>query len=148
DHKAAAAAGYVIKLLAIAEELDEGVVLRVHPTLLPREHPLAALHGAYNAVFVEAENAGELMFYVPGVIGKLNASAVIGYVMSIAAGMLRGAAARPRTARRILHSLVIGADSSLYLVVVRAVDVSGVLAQVVGNFADRQVSTQSMNQTP
>src|SRR5699024_11299812 len=81
---AAAAAGYVIKLLAIAEELDEGVVLRVHPTLLPREHPLAAVHGAYNAVLVEAENAGELMFYGPGAGGTPTASAVMGDVMSIA----------------------------------------------------------------
>src|SRR5690625_5239307 len=59
DHQAAAEAGYVIKLLAIVEELDDPsvVVLRVHPTLLPREHPLAAVRGAYNAVFVEAEKA-------------------------------------------------------------------------------------------
>ncbi|HIW46923.1 MAG TPA: homoserine dehydrogenase [Candidatus Yaniella excrementigallinarum] len=148
DHKAAAAAGYVIKLLAIAEELDEGVVLRVHPTLLPREHPLAAVHGAYNAVFVEAENAGELMFYGPGAGGTPTASAVMGDVMSIATRKLRGGPGRTHTARRNLQSLDIGAATTRYMVVVRAADASGVLAQVAGTFADHQVSIQSMNQTP
>ena len=67
-------AGFVIKLLAIAEKLvdadgGEGVSVRVHPTLLPREHPLAAVRGAFNAVFIEAENAGELMFYGQGAGG-------------------------------------------------------------------------------
>src|SRR5690625_5245326 len=110
DHKAAADAGYVIKLLAIVEELDEpaGVVLRVHPTLLPREHPLAAVRGAYNAVFVEAENAGELMFYGPGAGGAATASAVMGDVTSIAKRKLRGGPGRTHTARRERSSLDIG----------------------------------------
>jgi len=147
DHKAAAAAGYVIKLLAIAEELDEGVVLRVHPTLLPREHPLAAVRGAYNAVFVEAENAGELMFYGPGAGGAPTASAVMGDVMSIATRKLRGGPGRTHTARRNLQSLDVGAATTRYMVVVRAADASGVLAKVAGTFADHQVSIKSMNQT-
>src|SRR6478735_5023459 len=80
-HDAAAKeAGFVIKLLAIAEKIgngdgSEGVSVRVHPTLLPREHPLAAVRGAFNAVFVEAENAGELMFYGQGAGGTPTASA-------------------------------------------------------------------------
>jgi homoserine dehydrogenase len=68
DIAAAKEDGYVIKLLAIAELLrdaagEDGVNVRVHPTLLPADHPLAAVHGAFNAVFIEAENAGQLMFY-------------------------------------------------------------------------------------
>ncbi len=147
DHKAAAAAGYVIKLLAIAEELDDGVVLRVHPTLLPREHPLAAVRDAYNAVFVEAENAGELMFYGPGAGGAPTASAVMGDVMSIATRKLRGGPGRTHTARRNLQSLDVGAATTRYMVVVRAADASGVLAKVAGTFADHQVSIKSMNQS-
>ncbi|GAA4474083.1 homoserine dehydrogenase [Enteractinococcus fodinae] len=150
DHKAAADAGYVIKLLAIVEELDDpaGVVLRVHPTLLPREHPLAAVRGAYNAVFVEAENAGELMFYGPGAGGAATASAVMGDVTSIAKRKLRGGPGRTHTARRELECLDIGEATTRYMVVVRAADASGVLAKVAGTFAEHNVSIKSMNQTP
>ena len=150
DHQAAADAGYVIKLLAIVEELDEpaGVVLRVHPTLLPREHPLAAVRGAYNAVFVEAENAGELMFYGPGAGGSATASAVMGDVMSIAKRKLRGGPGRTHTARRELDCLDIGEATTRYMVVMRAADASGVLAKVAGTFAENNVSIKSMNQTP
>lgn len=149
DHKAAAAAGYIIKLLAIAEELDDpaGIVLRVHPTLLPREHPLASVRGAYNAVFVEAQNAGELMFYGPGAGGAPTAAAVMGDVMSIAKRKLRGGPGRTHTARRDLQGLDIGEATTRYMVVVRAADASGVLAKVAGTFADSGVSIKSMNQT-
>ena len=150
DHKAAADAGYVIKLLAIVEELDDpaGVVLRVHPTLLPREHPLAAVRDAYNAVFVEAENAGELMFYGPGAGGAPTASAVMGDVMSIAKRKLRGGPGRTHTARRELACLDVGEATTRYMVVVRAADASGVLAKVAGTFAEHGVSIKSMHQTP
>ncbi|GMA26893.1 hypothetical protein GCM10025874_01460 [Arenivirga flava] len=59
-------AGYVVKLLAICEQLDSGVSARVHPALVPAAHPLASVHGANNAVFVQAEAAGDLMFYGAG----------------------------------------------------------------------------------
>lgn len=149
DHKAAAEAGYIIKLLAIAEQLEDpaGVVLRVHPTLLPREHPLAAVHGAYNAVFVEAENAAELMFYGPGAGGAATASAVMGDVMSIAKRQLRGGPGRTHTARRELACLDIGETTTRYMMVVRAADAPGVLAKVAGTFAEHDVSIKSMNQT-
>src|SRR5699024_2925201 len=104
--------------------------------------------GAYNAVFVEAENAGELMFYGPGAGGTPTASAVMGDVMSIATRKLRGGPGRTHTARRNLQSLDIGAATTRYMVVVRAADASGVLAQVAATFADHHVSIQSMNQTP
>lgn len=149
DHKAAAEAGYIIKLLAIAEQLDEptGVVLRVHPTLLPREHPLASVRGAYNAVFVEAENAGELMFYGPGAGGAATASAVMGDVLSIAKRQLRGGPGRTHTARRSLANLDIGETTTRYMMVVRAADEPGVLAKVASSFAEHNVSIKSMNQS-
>lgn len=150
DHKVAADAGYIIKLLAIVEQLDDpvGVVLRVHPTLLPREHPLAAVRGAYNAVFVEAENADELMFYGPGAGGAATASAVMGDVMSIAKRKLRGGPGRTHTARRELTNLDIGEATTRYMVVVRAADAPGVLATVAGTFAEHGVSIKSMQQSP
>lgn len=149
DHKAAANAGYIIKLLAIAEQLDDpaGVVLRVHPTLLPREHPLASVRGAYNAVFIEAENADELMFYGPGAGGAATASAVMGDVISIAKRKLRGGPGRTHTARRDLACLDIGETTTRYMMVVRAADAPGVLAKVAGTFAEHGVSIKSMNQT-
>ena len=76
--------GYVIKLLAIAERGVGGVQVRVHPALVPSQHPLAGVRGAYNAVFVEAEAAGELMFYGRGAGGQPTASAVLGDVVSVA----------------------------------------------------------------
>ena len=109
DIAAAKDAGFVIKLLAIAEKLgadrhgdgtadgDTGVSVRVHPTLLPREHPLAAVHGAFNAVFIEAENAGELMFYGQGAGGKPTASAVMGDLISAARSIVLGGPGRAET---------------------------------------------------
>ena len=95
DIAAAKDAGFVIKLLAIAEKLadadgNDGVSVRVHPTLLPREHPLAAVRGAFNAVFIEAENAGELMFYGQGAGGTPTASAVLGDLVSAARRLVLG----------------------------------------------------------
>jgi len=79
DVKAAKEMGFVIKLLAIAERLDEeSIVVRVHPAMIPRSHPLASVREAFNAVFVEAESAGSLMFYGRGAGGAPTASAVLG----------------------------------------------------------------------
>lgn len=85
DVAAADADGYVIKLLAICERDGDGVNIRVAPTLIPRQHPLAGVHGAFNAVFVQAQNAGELMFYGPGAGGAPTASAVLGDFVSLRA---------------------------------------------------------------
>ena len=92
---AAKAAGYTLKLLAISERVDDGLVVRVHPTLIPRSHPLAAVHGAYNAVFVEAESAGRLMFYGAGAGGVQTASAVLGDLVSAAKRHLAGGPGLP-----------------------------------------------------
>ena len=102
DIAAAKEAGFVIKLLAIAEKLTDedgntGVSVRVHPTLLPREHPLAAVRGAFNAVFIEAENAGELMFYGQGAGGTPTASAVLGDLVSAARRIVLGGPGRTET---------------------------------------------------
>ena len=98
DIATAKALGFVIKLLAICERCDGGVSVRVHPAMLPRVHPLAAVHEAYNAVFVEAEAAGRLMFYGAGAGGEPTASAVLGDIVAVARN-LRPACAVPSPRR-------------------------------------------------
>lgn len=151
DNEAAADAGYVIKLLAIAERSRaadgaEGAVLRVHPTLLPREHPLASVRGAFNAVFVEAENAGELMFYGPGAGGAPTASAVMGDVVSIAQRIVRGGPARLRTPVAELPALDPAEAVTSCLVVLRVADEPGVLRRVAGVFEEQGVSIETLRQ--
>ncbi|PLA46323.1 homoserine dehydrogenase [Micrococcus luteus] len=153
DNEAAADAGYVIKLLAIAErgraaDGAEGAVLRVHPTLLPREHPLASVRGAFNAVFVEAENAGELMFYGPGAGGAPTASAVMGDVVSIAQRIVRGGPARLRTPVTALPALDPAEAHTSFMVVLRAADQPGVLRRVAGVFEEHGVSIETLRQVP
>lgn len=153
DNEAASEAGYVIKLLAIAERITArdgtaGAVLRVHPTLLPREHPLAAVRGAFNAVFVEAENAGELMFYGPGAGGAPTASAVMGDVVSIARRLVRGGAGRTHTPKSVVPALPVGEAHTSYMVVLRVADRPGVLASIASSVAEHGVSIVSMRQVP
>jgi len=97
DVAAADADGYVIKLLSICERDGEGVNIRVAPTLIPRQHPLAGVHGAFNAVFVQAQNAGELMFYGPGAGGAPTASAVLGDFVSLARRLVLGGPGVPQS---------------------------------------------------
>ncbi|XNZ00820.1 homoserine dehydrogenase [Micrococcus luteus] len=151
DSAAAADAGYVVKLLGIAERRTaedgtEGAVLRVHPTMVPREHPLAAVRGAYNAVYVEAENAGELMFYGPGAGGPETASAVMGDVVSVAERLVRGGPARVRTSIASLPALP-GAEAHTSVMVVLTVDdATGVLRRVAAVFEDHGVSIEALRQ--
>ncbi|GAA3692499.1 homoserine dehydrogenase [Zhihengliuella alba] len=154
DVAAAEDAGMVIKLLAIAERGtdsagDEGISVRVHPTLLPREHPLAAVRGAFNAVFVEAENAGELMFYGQGAGGAPTASAVMGDVVSIgrtrATQAAGGSVAEPQP--RPSRPLGIADAATSYALSLDVSDETGVLAEIAGIVARHGVSIETMRQT-
>ncbi|RJU03041.1 homoserine dehydrogenase [Arthrobacter frigidicola] len=152
DIAAAKADGYVIKLLAIAELLsdeagDPGVSVRVHPTLLPRDHPLAAVHGAFNAVFVEAENAGELMFYGQGAGGTPTASAVLGDVVSAARRMVLGGPGRTETTTGHVPALSIDTVSTSYCIGLDVADQPGVLARIAAIFAENGVSIETMRQS-
>ncbi|MGO4385473.1 homoserine dehydrogenase [Specibacter sp. RAF43] len=154
DIAAAKEAGYVIKLLAIAEKLAvpgregaAGVSVRVHPTLLPREHPLAAVHGAFNAVFIEAESAGELMFYGQGAGGTPTASAVLGDVVSAARRMVLGGPGRTETTTGVVPVLGIDAVQTRYYIGLDAADQPGVLSKIAALFAGHGVSIETMRQT-
>ena len=152
DIAAAKDAGFVIKLLAIAEQLTDadggsGVSVRVHPTLLPREHPLAAVRGAFNAVFVEAENAGELMFYGQGAGGTPTASAVLGDLVSAARRIVLGGPGRIESTTGHVPALPISAATTSYYIGLDVADQPGVLAKIAQLFAEHGVSIEIMRQT-
>ncbi|MBT2550869.1 homoserine dehydrogenase [Arthrobacter sp. ISL-65] len=152
DMAAAKEAGFVIKLLAIAEKIgngdgSEGVSVRVHPTLLPREHPLAAVRGAFNAVFVEAENAGELMFYGQGAGGTPTASAVLGDLVSAARRIVLGGPGRIESTTGHVPALPIDAATTSYYIGLDVADQPGVLAKIAQLFAEHGVSIEIMRQT-
>ncbi|GAA3281532.1 homoserine dehydrogenase [Paenarthrobacter aurescens] len=152
DIASAKEAGFVIKLLAIAEKIESaengsGISVRVHPTLLPREHPLAAVRGAFNAVFIEAENAGELMFYGQGAGGTPTASAVLGDLVSAARRLVLGGPGRTETTTGHVPALAIDASTTSYYIGLDVADQAGVLARIAHIFAENGVSIETMRQT-
>jgi len=143
-------AGYTVKLLAICEragENGEGLVARVHPTLIPVDHPLAAVRGAYNAVFVEAESAGRLMFYGAGAGGKETASAVLGDLVSAAKRHLAGGPGLGDSTHADLEVLPVQAIFTRFQITLEVVDQPGVLASVAKQFADNDVSVETVSQS-
>jgi homoserine dehydrogenase len=139
--------GYVVKLLAVAELVDGGpdVSVRVHPAMVPRAHPLASVRGAFNAVFVEGERAGELMLYGRGAGGPPTASAVLGDLIDAARNLRAGASApAPRRGAGAVRPLA-ELRSAFYLSL-DVVDRPGVLAAVATVFGDHGVSIRAMEQ--
>lgn len=146
DIAAARETDRVIKLLAIAERGNGGVSVRVHPTLLPSSHPLANVRGAYNAVFVEADAAGELMFYGQGAGGAPTASAVLGDVVSVARHVAGGGRG-PRESNYARHEVLpMDAAQTRYAVRMSVPDRPGVLASVAQMFANHGVGIESVRQ--
>jgi homoserine dehydrogenase len=143
--------GCTIKLLCIAarERDEEGyaISVRVHPAMLPRTHPLAAVGGAYNAVFVEAEAASELMFYGQGAGGPPTASAVLGDIVAVARNRLAGVRAASESAYARLPIRSMGEAVTRYHVSLDVADRAGVLATVAGVFARHDVSIATVRQT-
>ncbi|HEX9978158.1 MAG TPA: homoserine dehydrogenase [Acidimicrobiia bacterium] len=144
DLASATRLGYTIKLLAVAERTPEGVVARVHPAMVPLGHPLAAIRGATNAIFIEGPSVGELLFAGPGAGGEPTTTAVLGDVIDAARELLAGAQVAPRI--RFGPGAVAGFDAVVTRWCVRldVEDSPGVLAQVAGAFGDAGVSLQSV----
>lgn len=136
----------VVKLLAICERSDGGVSVRVHPAMIPRSHPLGAVGGAYNAVFVEAEFAGRLMFYGPGAGGTPTASAVLGDVVAVARNRLAGTWGPEASAYAGLPVLPMGEAVTRYHVALDVADRPGVLASIAEAYARHGVSIKSVRQ--
>lgn len=152
DIQEAGEAGGVLKLLAIAERVQAGdseaIGVRVHPAVLPREHPLAGVHGAFNAVVVEAESAGRLMFYGAGAGGAPTASAVLGDVVAAARHRAHGGRAPAESAYAELPLASAEQLTTRLQVTLEVADRPGVLAHLATAFADRGVSIESVRQHP
>ena len=158
--------GHVIKLLAIAERIDDEparaddapgapppppdsnpptVAVRVHPAMVPEDHPLASVRDSFNAVFIEGEAVGELMLYGRGAGGRPTASAVLGDLIDAARNLRRGpAVGPPSTAPARIHP--IGELRAAYYLALEVTDRPGVLAAVAGVFGTHGVSIRSMEQ--
>ena len=146
DIASAKAMGCVVKLLAIAEKTSEGVGVRVHPAMIPRSHPLGAVREAYNAVFVEASSAGQLMFYGRGAGGAPTASAVLGDLVAVARNIVSGARGAGESAYADLRILPMGEVVTKYHISLDVTDKAGVLASVATAFARRDVSLRTVRQ--
>jgi homoserine dehydrogenase len=150
---AAREAGSVIKLLAICERLtdpetgEEGVSARVYPALIRRDHPLAAVHGAHNAVFVQASSAGDLMFYGAGAGGVETASAVLGDLVSAARRHVVGGPGVAESTHAQLPVLEVGRVVTRYQITLDVADQPGVLAAVARILSDGGVSVETVQQS-
>ncbi|MEY9215419.1 homoserine dehydrogenase [Thermobifida halotolerans] len=148
DIASARAMGCVVKLLAICQRSADGssVGVRAHPVMLPREHPLASVKGAYNAVFVEAESAGRLMFYGAGAGGVPTASAVLGDLVAVARNRLARTFVADGQADAGLPVHPMGETVTSYHVSLDVADRPGVLANVAEVFAANGVSIKNVRQ--
>jgi len=155
DIAAAREIGCTVKLLAICERVpgsggaagaSEAVSARVHPVMLPTSHPLATVDGAYNAVYVEAEAAGRLMFYGPGAGGAPTASAVLGDLVAVARNKVAGGLGPRESSYAALPILPMGDVLAKYHISLDVDDKAGVLAAVATAFADAEVSISTVRQ--
>jgi homoserine dehydrogenase len=146
DIRAARDMGFVVKLLAVAERTDHGVIVRVHPAMVPKDHPLASVREAFNAVFVEAQAAGQMMFYGQGAGGMPTASAVLGDVVVAARNRLLGGRGPGQSVYTQLPVLSIDEAPTRYYVNLDVADRPGVLASIASAFADEGVSIQVVRQ--
>ena len=150
DIRAARENDCVVKLLAICERVTsdgaDAVSVRVHPAMVPRSHPLASVREAFNAVFVEAEAAGELMFYGRGAGGDPTASAVLGDVVAVARHRVAGGRGPGESAYADLPVVDMGRAVTRYHISLDVADRPGVLAQVAAAFAEQGVSIETVRQ--
>ena len=146
DIAAATAENKVIKLLAVVENTDAGVSARVYPALISNTHPLASVHGSFNAVFVKAEAADDLMFYGRGAGGAPTASAVVGDVVTEARHIAQGCTGPSIPLYKDLKKAPIEASKAEFAVRFVIHDNPGVLAAIAAKFADHGVSINGVNQ--
>jgi homoserine dehydrogenase len=148
DMASAKAMGCTIKLLCIAGRTgDGGVSVRVHPAMIPRTHPLAGVGDAFNAVFVEAEAAGQLMFYGRGAGGAPTASAVLGDLVAVCRNKIARVRSASESSYADLPARPMGEVRTRYHVSLDVADRAGVLASVAGVFAQHDVSIATVNQS-
>ncbi len=136
--------GYVVKLLAVAERVHGGISARVHPAMVPGDHPLASIRGATNAIFIEGPSIGELLFSGPGAGGEPTASAVLGDVIDAAREILSGSQVAPRIRFAPGDIVDFTEVATKWYLRLEVVDAPGVLAQIASAFGDAGVSIKSV----
>ncbi len=144
DLQYAADLGYVVKLLAVAERTELGVGARVHPMMLPADHPLAPIHGPTNAIFIEGPSVEQLLFAGPGAGGEPTATAVLGDVIDAARELLAGAQVAPRIRFAPGDLVAFERLETEWYVRLEVDDRPGVLAQIASAFGDAGVSIRSV----
>lgn len=147
DIEAARGMGCVIKLLAVCEVGEAGVCARVHPAMVPTDHPLGSVKGAFNAIFVEAREAGHLMFLGPGAGGSPTASAVMGDLVTVARNRTRGVAGPSQAVFDEFPVADMSTVHTRYQLSIQVRDESGILAKVAAIFAAHGVSLQTVQQS-
>lgn len=139
--------GYVIKLLAIAELTPKDEIsVRVHPVMLEKSHPLASVRDAFNAVFVEAESAGPLMFYGRGAGGAPTASAILGDILAVSRHIAHNSVGQRETDYADRDIAPIETTKTKFLIRLEVQDKPGVLAAIAQVFATQGVSIQTVDQ--
>ncbi|NMB24133.1 MAG: homoserine dehydrogenase [Firmicutes bacterium] len=138
--------GYIIKLLAIAKRRANGIEARVHPTFLPKEHPLASVNGVFNGIFVRGDAVGELMFYGRGAGDLPTGSAIIADIVDVLRNRRRDSHHRVETLWTHIPVKPMDDVGTRYYVRLHAQDKPGVLAQVAASFGAEGVSIESMIQ--
>jgi homoserine dehydrogenase len=143
--------GYAVKLLAIGEADGDEVSVRVHPAMIPAEHPLASVRDSFNAVFLEGQKVGPLMLYGRGAGGDPTATSVVGDLIELARNRSAGVGPeaplvahtpdRPRGRIKPIEEL-----SAQYYILLQVADRPGVLAAIAGAFAEHEVSIKSVRQ--
>lgn len=136
--------GYTVKLLAIAEEQDGEIAVRVHPAMIPNAHPLASVRDNLNAVFVQGERVGELMFYGRGAGGGPTGTSVVGDILTVARNIRTGGRGAGCTCYANKPIRSIDEMMAQFYLVLDVADESGVLASVARTFADHGVSIGSV----
>ena len=146
DIESAAVLGYTVKLLAVAEELEGGISVRVHPAMIPVQHPLASVRDAFNAVFIEGEAVGELMLYGRGAGGGPTASALSGDLIDAAKNLVSGG--KGATIGELVDRPMRAIDEteSQFYLLLEVADRPGVLAAIANEFGQHGVSIKSMEQ--
>lgn len=138
--------GYVIKLLAIAKQSEAGVEVRVHPTLIPHSHPLAAVHGVFNAIFVRGDAVGDLMLYGQGAGMMPTASAVVADIVDASQNIRRGITGRIFGKSNEKPIQPIHDVHSRFYIHTKVVDRPGVLAAIATALGEEDVSLESVIQ--
>ncbi|MFT8593839.1 MAG: homoserine dehydrogenase [Bifidobacterium sp.] len=146
DIAAATAEHKIIKLLAVVQQTDAGISARVYPALLDEQHPLATVHGSFNAVFVKAEAADDLMFYGRGAGGAPTASAVVGDVVTEARHIAQKSLGPVIPIYANLPKAPLDASKAAFAVRFLIHDRPGVLTAIAKEFSDREISINGVNQ--